>query len=166
MLFRSKYRAYVAGDYATAIENYQKAVEADPDQEYALYFLGHAYYNSGDTANANKTFKEYMEKFPGSERASEVQTYISDAATGAAGGTTGGTAGQGIMPNGDTGVTAGQDGNGTNAGTDTGAPAGDGAAGTDGSGMGTGTGDGTGGEYQGNGSDADGTGDGMDYTAG
>ena len=40
--------AYVAGDYATAIENYQKAVEADPDQEYALYFLGHAYYNSGD----------------------------------------------------------------------------------------------------------------------
>ena len=158
--------AYVAGDYATAIENYQKAVEADPDQEYALYFLGHAYYNSGDTANANKTFKEYMEKFPGSERASEVQTYISDAATGAAGGTTGGTAGQGIMPNGDTGVTAGQDGNGTNAGTDTGAPAGDGAAGTDGSGMGTGTGDGTGGEYQGNGSDADGTGDGMDYTAG
>ena len=161
--------AYVAGDYKTAIENYQKAIAADPDQEYALYFLGHAYYNSGDTANANKTFKEYMEKFPGSERASEVQTYISDAATGAAGGTTGGTTGQGVMPNGDTGGTAGQGGTGTDTGTagtgtDTGT-AGDGTgAGTAGDGTGAGMagdGNGTGGDGTGAGTGDDGTGAGT-----
>lgn len=127
--------AYVAGDYAKAIELYQKAAEADPDQEEALYMLGHSYYNSGDKNNSNKIFKELMEKFPGSQRASEVQGYITDSVTGGNGGTAG-TGGTGTGTGG-TGAGGTGTGDGTTGTGDTGTGAGD--TGT-GDGM-TGTGD-------------------------
>ena len=71
--------AYVSRDYATAASQLQKAVEADKDGTNvnyynALYYLAFAYYNQGDTSNANKYFNEIVTKFPA--QAASVQPYI------------------------------------------------------------------------------------------
>ena len=70
----------VSGEYDKAIEELTKAVKADPDQYDGYYMLGMAYYYKGDTANANKTFQNAIEKFP--DHASELQQYISGDMTG------------------------------------------------------------------------------------
>lgn len=56
--------AYMAGDYATAITEYTKAVAANPDSFDAINYLAWSYKNSGDAVNADKTFKEALQKFP------------------------------------------------------------------------------------------------------
>ncbi len=74
--------AYVARDYAGAADQLKKAVDADASGEQAnyfdaLYYLGFAYYNMGDSANADATFQTIMDKFP--NRAGEVSPYLSTA---------------------------------------------------------------------------------------
>lgn len=68
--------AYASGDYKTAIEKLKKAVEADDTQYDAYYYLAFAYYNSGDTENADKIFAETIVKFPAYE--STLSQYITD----------------------------------------------------------------------------------------
>lgn len=72
--------AYMAGDYATAITEYTKAVAANPDSFDAINYLAWSYRNSGDAVNADKTFKEALQKFPA--KASEIQPYITNAFSG------------------------------------------------------------------------------------
>lgn len=72
--------AYMAGDYATAITEYTKAVAANPDSFDAINYLAWSYKNSGDAVNADKTFKEALQKFPA--KASEIQPYITNASSG------------------------------------------------------------------------------------
>lgn len=90
--------AYTNRNYEEAIVQYTKALEAKPGDERALLYLGHSYYQSGDTAKADATFNELIQKYPARE--AEVQPYIT--------GTTGGNAGN------DT-----QTGDGTQTGEDT-----------------------------------------------
>lgn len=68
--------AYMQGDYATAAAEYTKAVEANPDSYEAIWYLAWSYRNSGDTVNADKYFKEALQKFPA--KASEIQPYITN----------------------------------------------------------------------------------------
>ena len=68
--------AYVAQDYSTAAENYDKAAETDPDNYEALQMLGMSYFNMGDTDSADGVFKEFIQKFPG--QASLVEGYITN----------------------------------------------------------------------------------------
>ena len=75
--------AYTGGDYVRAAEQLKLAVEADPEAlepnySQALYYLGFAYFNQGDSANADKYFNMYMEKYPA--QAYTVQPYLSSAA--------------------------------------------------------------------------------------
>lgn len=86
-MFNSYYTAgttaYVGGDYQTAADQLKLAVEADPDAtdinySQALYYLGFAYFNLGDSANADKYFQMYMEKYPA--QAGTVSPYLSGAA--------------------------------------------------------------------------------------
>ena len=77
--------AYVNGDYVRAAEQLKLAVEADPegtDVNYsqALYYLGFAYYNQGDSENADKYFQMYMDKYPA--QAGSVSPYLSTASGG------------------------------------------------------------------------------------
>ena len=72
--------AYMAGDYATAITEYIKAVAANPDSFDAINYLAWSYRNSGDTVNADKTFKEALQRFPA--KASEIQPYITNTSSG------------------------------------------------------------------------------------
>jgi tetratricopeptide (TPR) repeat protein len=76
--------AYVAGDYSTAAQQLQKAVDADPDRTNtnhynALLYLGMAYYNQGDTTNADAAFNQIVEYYPA--QAANVQGYISGSAS-------------------------------------------------------------------------------------
>ncbi|MDO4476050.1 MAG: tetratricopeptide repeat protein [Lachnospiraceae bacterium] len=72
--------AYVQGDYALAADQLKAAVEADPDGNQAnhynaLYYLAFAYFNLGDSTNADERFNQLIEKYPNS--AGEVSGYIS-----------------------------------------------------------------------------------------
>ena len=71
--------AYVAGDYETAITYYESALEANPSSTDALYYLGYAYYNTGDYTNSVRCFKELIQRDP--TRAAEVQGYIQNQST-------------------------------------------------------------------------------------
>ena len=76
--------AYVQQDYATAAQQLKKAVETDENgtnvNHYnALLYLAFAYYNQGDTTNANTYFNEIIEKYP--NQASQVQPYITQTGT-------------------------------------------------------------------------------------
>lgn len=109
-LFTQYYTAgttdYVAGDYATAAQQLQLAVDSDPQRnnsQYAdaLMYLGFAYYNVGDTAKADQAFQKFMDDYP--SRASEVQYYISGSGgQGGDAGSTGTTQGDVSMQGGDT----------------------------------------------------------------
>ena len=85
--------AYVAGDYATAIEKLKKATEAKPEDYNAWHYLAFAYRNSNDMANANKIFREILQRFPTEAMANNISGYIMEEAggTGNTGGTTGNT---------------------------------------------------------------------------
>ncbi len=85
-LFNQYYSAgttsYVNGDYAMAAQQLKNAVESDPQRTNpyyadALYYLGFAYYNLGDRANADAAFTQLIEQFP--ERTGDVQGYVQGA---------------------------------------------------------------------------------------
>lgn len=111
--------AYVAGDYAGAAAQLQLAVESDPEKSNvnyvdALFYLGFAYYNQGDTQTANEIFNQIVTEFPGTSQASQVQGYIGSGGSAAAGDTAAGTQGEASMQGQDQTADTGA------AGTDTG----------------------------------------------
>ncbi len=76
-------QAYVNKDYATASDQLQKAVDADPErtneQHYdALLYLGMAWYYQGNTKKADAAFNQIVKYFP--DKASSVQGYITGSA--------------------------------------------------------------------------------------
>ena len=78
--------AYAGRDYKTAAEQLELAVAADKDQKesnyyYALYYLGFAYFNLGDTANADRVFNDLIAKYP--NQSSAISPYISSGSTAA-----------------------------------------------------------------------------------
>ena len=82
--------AYSVQNYADAIENYKKALEVKPDDYNAMYYLGFAYFNSNDKTNADKIFKEIIQKHPAEAAANNLSQYISNASSsGSTAGTTG-----------------------------------------------------------------------------
>ena len=88
--------AYAGRDYRTAAEQLTLAAETDENGSQAnyfnaLYYLGFAYYNLKEYAQADEVFNTIMEKYP--SRAYEVQPYITG--QGNAGGTAGVSSGSG-----------------------------------------------------------------------
>ncbi len=64
--------------YEEAVGNLSKAVTYDPSNVEALYQLGNAYRESGDTANAIAAYERLVEEFPDSNRVRRAQRYIDD----------------------------------------------------------------------------------------
>lgn len=110
--------AYTNRNYEEAITQYKKALEAKPGDEWALLYLGHSYYQSGDTANANTAFQELIQKYPA--RSAEVQPYMTGSTTGNPNGgeQSGDTQGEGQQPEGE--GTGGQEPSGEETGSGTG----------------------------------------------
>ena len=76
--------AYVAGNYQEAAKQLQMAIDSDAEgksERYydALYYLGFAYMNAGDSARADEVFKKYQDKYPDS--AATVAPYLSGGQT-------------------------------------------------------------------------------------
>ncbi len=74
--------AYVAGDYQEAARQLQMAVDSDEsgqnDRYYdALYYLGFAYFNAGDSKKADEVFQDFSDRYPDS--ASIVAPYMGSA---------------------------------------------------------------------------------------
>ena len=71
--------AYLAGDYTTAADQLQKAVDADterksPDYAQAMLCLGISYYQLGQQDKANEILNKFTEYYP--NQASQAQGYI------------------------------------------------------------------------------------------
>ncbi len=73
--------AYESGDYATAIENYTKALDIGEPDFTSMFYLAQAYQKSGDTDNAKTWYQKIIDTFPGTQNASDAQDYL-DALTG------------------------------------------------------------------------------------
>lgn len=72
------YEAFRTEEYATAIENLEKAYKYEPKNGEALFNLGNAYYKSGDTASAISVYKQVIEQFPDTEKARKSENYIKE----------------------------------------------------------------------------------------
>ncbi|MCI8319403.1 MAG: tetratricopeptide repeat protein [Lachnospiraceae bacterium] len=85
-LFQQYYNAgttaYVAGDYKTAAEQLQKAVDADPQRSQtnhgdALLYLGMSHYNEGDRTKADESFNKIIQYFPNIAQQYGISAYVS-----------------------------------------------------------------------------------------
>ncbi len=65
-------------DYALAIADLTKAYQYDNTDEEALYYLGLAYFETGDTGNARSCFEQVIEKFPGTTLAEKAEGKLHD----------------------------------------------------------------------------------------
>lgn len=68
--------AYESGDYATAIENYTKALDIGEPDFTSMFYLAQAYQKSGDTDNAKTWYQKIIDTFPGTQNASDAQDYL------------------------------------------------------------------------------------------
>ncbi len=73
--YNEGYSAYRSNDFETAIASLARAVYYDETKVDALYYLGDAYRQSGDSENALLTFQKVQELFPGTERARKAEQY-------------------------------------------------------------------------------------------
>lgn len=74
--YNKGYEAYRTEDYNAAIDNLTKTYEYDPTNGEALYLLGNAYKNNGNTANAVDIYEKVIELFPNSDKAKKAERYI------------------------------------------------------------------------------------------
>ena len=78
--------------WETAAEQLELAVASDPNATEAnffnaIYYLGFAYFNLGDSANADRVFTDLLERYPGQE--SVIRPYISSGSSAGAAATAG-----------------------------------------------------------------------------
>ncbi len=71
-------QAYRDMDYDKAIENLEKAYKYDDSNDNAMYYLGVAYYESGDTMKAAEIFTDFLSVFPESEQAEKARQRLEE----------------------------------------------------------------------------------------
>lgn len=76
--FNAGMDAYGAGKYDDAIKQFKKCLEANANNAEAVYYLAYAYSRKGDTKNAQKYFKQVVDKFPDSEFAPRAKNQLPD----------------------------------------------------------------------------------------
>ena len=76
--YSTGYDAYKAEDYETAIANLAKAYQYDNTNVNTLYYLGNAYYASGNTDKAKEIFDEVVTQFPDTKSAQAAQTKLAE----------------------------------------------------------------------------------------
>lgn len=74
--YTTGYAAYMAYDYAQAIEDLLLAVRYDETNGDALLYLGNAYRMNGQNEDAIEVYEQVIALFPGSDRATRAQGYI------------------------------------------------------------------------------------------
>lgn len=74
--------AYKDNNFADAIEKLVKAVYYDASNANALFSLGDAYRQNGDTDKAIETYEKVAELFPGTDRARRAQQHVNSLSEG------------------------------------------------------------------------------------
>lgn len=72
------YEAYRQENYEDAIPNLEKAFKYDATNGEALYNLANAYYRIGDEDKARDTYRQIIELFPGTEKASKSEAFLEE----------------------------------------------------------------------------------------
>lgn len=72
------YEAYQRVDYDVAIPNFEKAFRYDASNGDALYYLADAYKSVGRTEDAREAYRQVIELFPGTLKASKSTTYLEE----------------------------------------------------------------------------------------
>lgn len=67
---------YALGEYRDAIENYNKAIGADPGGDYAMFQVANSYYRSGRTFEAVTNFRKMLRIYPFSRLREQAQYNI------------------------------------------------------------------------------------------
>ncbi|WP_022762488.1 tetratricopeptide repeat protein [Butyrivibrio sp. AD3002] len=76
--YNTGYEAYRNGDFETAISLLSKAFQYDNTNVDALYNLGNAYYESGDTDNAKVVYDQVVNDFSDTRSASSAETKLAE----------------------------------------------------------------------------------------
>ena len=72
------YEAYRQENYEDAIPNLEKAFRYDAANGEALYNLANAYYRIGEVEKAGDTYRQIIELFPGTEKASKSEAFLEE----------------------------------------------------------------------------------------
>lgn len=72
------YQAYTQSDFQAAIPDLEKAYQYDATNGDALYYLGNSYRNVGRTEDAIEVYKQVIELFPGTLKATHSTTYLAE----------------------------------------------------------------------------------------
>ena len=72
------YEAYRQENYADAIPNLEKAFKYDASNGEALYNLANAYFHMGEEDKAREAYRQIIELFPGTEKASKSETFLEE----------------------------------------------------------------------------------------
>jgi len=80
-LYDSASTAFTAGDYTTAIEQFEEIVGVDVyfGEGAPLYYLGQSYRHTDNMESAKKYYAMYIKAFPGTNKAETAKKYVSDA---------------------------------------------------------------------------------------
>ncbi len=76
--YDTAYEAYQHVDYDVAIPNFEKAFQYDASNGDALYYLADAYKSVGRTEDAREAYRQVIELFPGTLKASKSTTYLEE----------------------------------------------------------------------------------------
>ena len=74
--YNDGFEAYKNEDYVTAFENFKKAVDYDPENIDALYYLACTYMENKDYDNAKFYFNKVVDAVPDSEIGTKAKNYI------------------------------------------------------------------------------------------
>ena len=76
--YNDGYDAYRAENYDDAIPNLERAFKYDPTNGEALYDLANAYYRIGEEDKARETYKQVIQLFPDTEKASKSEDFLEE----------------------------------------------------------------------------------------
>lgn len=76
--YNEGYDAYKAEDYQSAIASLSKAYQYDNTNVNTLYYLGNAYYASGDMDKAKETYDDVITNFPNTQSAQAAETKLAE----------------------------------------------------------------------------------------
>ncbi|MCM1174613.1 MAG: tetratricopeptide repeat protein [Blautia sp.] len=76
--YDTAYEAYQHVDYETAIPSFEKAFQYDASNGDALYYLADAYKSVGRTEDAKEAYRQVIELFPGTLKASRSTAYLEE----------------------------------------------------------------------------------------
>lgn len=81
LAFNAGMDAYESANYNEAIKQFTKALDANAENDEAMYYLGYSYRRKGDSKNAKKWFKEIVDKHQDSDFYSRAQNLLNDSGT-------------------------------------------------------------------------------------